>query len=228
MGRVVVALRARSLPGPRPLLLVGLGLIVVAVYVLALSRQSTYETWSPLVVGPLLVLVSLPILARQARRENDRTTLLVARSRPCPEVGRSHPPLLHDVRPVSRSQPTRLDITSGAADQRAIPRWDFPDRSGLAHELRTSSGSSHGDRRDGRRSLDAAAFLVFSWLAFWGLFLFYRAFTIAVPEGRRRSYAHLVFFLPALLFWPSSIGKESWMIFALGIGGIWHCSRSLR
>jgi hypothetical protein len=38
-----------------------------------------------------------------------------------------------------------------------------------------------------------------------------------VPEGRARTYARLVFFLPSLLFWPSSIGKEAWMMFALGI-----------
>jgi hypothetical protein len=61
------------------------------------------------------------------------------------------------------------------------------------------------------------AFLVFSWIAFWGLFLFYRAFTLAVPEGRRRTYARFVFFLPSLLFWPSSVGKEAWMLFGLGL-----------
>ena len=60
-------------------------------------------------------------------------------------------------------------------------------------------------------------FVFFSWLGFWGLFFFYRAFTIAVPLGRRRSYALLLFFLPSLVFWPSSIGKEAWMMFSLGI-----------
>ena len=61
------------------------------------------------------------------------------------------------------------------------------------------------------------AFLVFSWIGFWGLFLFYRAFTIAVPEGRRKTYARLVFFMPSLLFWSSSVGKEAWMLFGLGL-----------
>ena len=59
--------------------------------------------------------------------------------------------------------------------------------------------------------------VVFSWLGFWGLFFFYRAFTIAVPEGRRRSYAYLLFFLPSLVFWPSSIGKDAWMMFSMGM-----------
>ena len=61
-------------------------------------------------------------------------------------------------------------------------------------------------------------FLVFSWLAFWGLFLFHRAFAIAVPEGRSRDYSRLVLFWPSLLFWPSSIGKDAWMVLSLGTG----------
>jgi len=60
-------------------------------------------------------------------------------------------------------------------------------------------------------------FLVYSWLAFMGMFLFYRAFTMAVPEGRASTYGRLLFFLPSMIFWPSSIGKEAWMVFALGI-----------
>jgi hypothetical protein len=62
-----------------------------------------------------------------------------------------------------------------------------------------------------------AGFLLYSWLAFWGMFLLYQAFTIAVPDGNRRSYARLLFFLPSMLYWPSSIGKEAWMLFALGL-----------
>jgi hypothetical protein len=61
------------------------------------------------------------------------------------------------------------------------------------------------------------SFLVFSTLSFLGMFLFYRAFVEAAPEGRSRSYARLLFFLPSMLFWPSGTGKEAWMIFALGI-----------
>ena len=62
-----------------------------------------------------------------------------------------------------------------------------------------------------------AGFLVFAWLAFWGLFWFYRAFRLAVPEGRGRTYAALLFFLPSLVYWPSSIGKEAWLMFTLGM-----------
>ena len=49
------------------------------------------------------------------------------------------------------------------------------------------------------------------------MFYMYRAFTIAIPDGKKRSYARLLFFLPSMLYWPSSIGKEAWMLFALGL-----------
>jgi hypothetical protein len=62
-----------------------------------------------------------------------------------------------------------------------------------------------------------AAFLVFAWLGFLGLLLFWRAFLIAVPDGDSKRYLKLVLFLPSLLFWPSGISKEAWMVFSLGM-----------
>jgi hypothetical protein len=62
-----------------------------------------------------------------------------------------------------------------------------------------------------------AGFLLYAWLAFGGMFYLYRAFTIAVPDGRRRSYARLLFFVPSMLYWPSSIGKEAWMLLTIGV-----------
>src|SRR5205807_1126729 len=59
--------------------------------------------------------------------------------------------------------------------------------------------------------------LVYSWLGFWGLYFFYRAFRIGFPEGEARRYGYLIFFLPSLLFWTSSIGKDAWIMFSLGL-----------
>jgi hypothetical protein len=64
---------------------------------------------------------------------------------------------------------------------------------------------------------ELGSFFVFSWISFIGLYLFYRAFRIAYPEGNGRRYAMLVFFLPGLLYWPSSLGKEAWMVLAIGL-----------
>jgi hypothetical protein len=60
-------------------------------------------------------------------------------------------------------------------------------------------------------------FIFFSWLGFWGLLLFYRAFCIALPECDNFRYALLVFFMPSMIFWPSATGKDAWMMFALGL-----------
>lgn len=64
---------------------------------------------------------------------------------------------------------------------------------------------------------DVGGFLVFSWFSFWGLYFAHRAFVRACPTGDHYRYALLVFLLPSLLFWPSSIGKEAWMCLGLGV-----------
>jgi hypothetical protein len=60
-------------------------------------------------------------------------------------------------------------------------------------------------------------YLCYSWIGFWGLYLCYRAFRIAVPSADRRRYALLIFFLPSILFWTSAIGKEAWMLLGIGL-----------
>ena len=61
------------------------------------------------------------------------------------------------------------------------------------------------------------AFFVFAACAFWGAYLIYRALRVALPGGDHRRYALLVFLLPSLLYWPSSIGKESWLLLFVGV-----------
>jgi hypothetical protein len=63
----------------------------------------------------------------------------------------------------------------------------------------------------------ATAFLVFSLLGFVGMVLFVLALRLAVPEANHRRYTVLVLFLPSMVFWTSNLGKDSWMIFTLGL-----------
>lgn len=60
-------------------------------------------------------------------------------------------------------------------------------------------------------------FFLFATLAFIGQLLFYAAFRRSVPNGRLKIYAMGIFFLPSLVFWPSSVGKESLMMLFLGV-----------
>lgn len=60
-------------------------------------------------------------------------------------------------------------------------------------------------------------FVVFSALGFVGMFLIYRAVRIAAPEIDERRFALLLFFLPSMIFWPSSLGKETLMLLSIGL-----------
>jgi len=65
-----------------------------------------------------------------------------------------------------------------------------------------------------------AGFFVFASLAFWGAYLIYRSFRIALPKADHRRFALLIFLLPSMLYWPSSIGKESWLLLFVGVAAL--------
>jgi hypothetical protein len=60
-------------------------------------------------------------------------------------------------------------------------------------------------------------YVIFSFLAFLGSYYFYKAFSIAFPEGNKRFYAIIIFFLPSILFWANGIGKDSLIFFSMGL-----------
>jgi hypothetical protein len=62
-----------------------------------------------------------------------------------------------------------------------------------------------------------SGFMCFAFLGFVGMLFYWRAFRIAVPDGKTRRYAYLVLLLPSLVYWPSAIGKDAWMALTLGI-----------
>jgi hypothetical protein len=202
--------------------IVGAGYALLATFVvvtLVVMETSSYDIWSALIVGPLLILVSLPILAREAQRQGSRSVfhLLVLAL------------LLKLVGALLRYY-ADFEVYEGQTDaleyHEAGIQW--------AGWLVAGEFHAHGQDLSGTGFIEVATgvlyaitrptllggYLVYSWLAFWGLFFFYRAFVMAVPEGRSLSYAHLLFFLPSLIFWPSSIGKEAWMIFTLGLAAM--------
>jgi hypothetical protein len=194
-------------------------LIVIFITVLLFSMEtSTYDTWGGLLVGPVLFLISLPILNRQAVREGNRSLFWLLVAALVVKLGGAL--IFHSV---------AYDLYGGLAD--AVGYHE--EAAELAEQFRVGDYDT-GVEINGTNFIKYVAgalytiigttkfggYLFFSWLGFWGLFLFYRAFTIAVPEGRARTYARLVFFLPSLAFWPSAIGKEAWMLLALGIAAI--------
>jgi hypothetical protein len=174
------------------------------------------QVWGTSLVVAAVMGVSIPLLTRQARRERDRSILrLLVFALVVKLLGGV---LRHFV---------AFNVYGGIADAADYHQW------GVKLAAQFWEGNFHTGL-DSLSSTDfvrfltgiiytvigpnqLGGFLVFSWLGFWGLFMFYRAFQLCIPDGATRTYAKLVFFLPSLVFWPSSIGKEAWMMFALGI-----------
>jgi hypothetical protein len=199
-----------------------LGLIGIALLVSAFGwavNTGDYYTWGALVIGPGLLLVTLPLARHVAAVEDDPALVKII----------MWALTLKLLAAVVRYW-VAFEVYGGSADAAIYIRegglYAERIRAGdLAYDA-TVGGSSgtHFIRQltgyvfalTGTSAI--GGFLVFAWLSFWGLYLFYRAFRIGVPHGQHRRYALLVFFLPSLLYWPSSIGKEAWMLFTLGLG----------
>ena len=71
-----------------------------------------------------------------------------------------------------------------------------------------------------------SGFLVFAFIAFLGQLLFYAAFRPALPDSKLKLYAIAILFVPSVVFWPASIGKDSLMMLFLGLA-IYGASRLL-
>ena len=205
--------------GKRGPVVAAVGIVAAAalVAVFSILPQSTpYDIWGALFLGPILIVITLPMLSRQARREGDRRLFwllvaalalkligAIARFYVGEEVyGGVADATGYHGDGIEISERFRSGIFDTGLD--SLTKTDFISFfTGLVY---TFIGPSM-----------LAGFMFYSWLAFLGLFLFYRAFTLAIPDGRNRLYACLLFFLPSLLYWPSSIGKEAWMMLTLGI-----------
>jgi hypothetical protein len=177
--------------------------------------SSTSEATGALVLGVLLFVVSLPVLARAARSQGDRTLfwLLTAALGLKLLGGFANYLVAYEV--YGGVADAQYYHDAGRTLAPSILAGNVPDLDPIVgtNFIKLFTGWIYS--LVGPNPL--SGFLVYSWLAFWGMLCFYKAFVIAVPEGRRRTYFFVLFFLPSMLFWPSAIGKEAWMVFALGI-----------
>ena len=178
--------------------------------------HTSYDTWGGVLVGMAVTAVCLPLVLRVAKTETDAR--------------------------VARLLPWAFVLKLGASLVRLVVAFGVYDGVADANTYHLAGESLGPMYRGGDFSADLGpfigggfikaltgavyaltgatklgGFIIFSALGFWGLYFFYRAFCLACPEGDRWRYALLVFFLPSMLFWPSSIGKESWMTLSLGV-----------
>jgi hypothetical protein len=198
----------------------GLGLVGVAIggaSVAWLVGTSSYDLWGAAVIAPALLVLSLPIFHRMARETDDDLLFLIL---VCALLVQFAGALLRYY--------TSFVLYGGSADAGVYHQWGVQLSTSFRQGSFDLGGLRSGLGTDFIRILTGAVytitgptllggFMVFAWIAFWGQVLFYRAFVRAVPSGRKRRYALIVFFAPTLAFWPSTIGKEAWMVFTLGL-----------
>jgi hypothetical protein len=194
-------------------------LAVAAAYLLVMGytmAHTDYRDWGIFIVGPILLVISIPMLRAATRREDDVRMrrliywafvlkLLTAVPRYLVAFvlydGGTDAVSYHDV--GSTFAPTLRGF--------AIPEYEGDLVGTTFMELLTG----------GLYALVGPTFLggylFFTWLAFWGTYLCYRGFRRALPEGNGRTYALLLFLWPSLLYWPSGIGKEAVMMPCIGL-----------
>ncbi len=204
----------------RPIVLAGVGLLLAIPLVLVvLDGRAPTGPGSAMVVALALFAGSAPALALVARRDGDRTLfgfLLVALAA---KLGGAFARYYLTSAAYGGFADAAMYDNAGrewvAALRAGRPVWvaDVLANFGAGTKaLSTITGVVY--TAAGRNML--TGFVVFSWLGFWGLLMAYRAFRVGVPGGDHRRYRLLLFFLPSLVFWPSSIGKDAWMQLTLG------------
>lgn len=192
--------------------MIGLGVIGVLVF---LALRPDASDVAPLLIGPALFVVSMPLLRKEAARAGDPGLLRVL------QFGLAFKLLAALARYVITYQVYSGADASGYFGAGVRMARSF--RSGVfVTDLPSLTGTDFIRFLSGvvytlLPSSLLGGFLLFAWIGFWGQVLFLRAYRLAVPEGRLRTYAYLVLFLPSLAYWTSSIGKEAWMLLALGV-----------
>jgi hypothetical protein len=195
----------------------GIALLFIVVVIMATLFHAGYDLLVAVILAAVLFGISIPALVHQARREQNpafATFLMLAL-------------VLKLVGSMLRYG-VSLGIYGGRTDANSYWAQGLTIGPALRHgslagvHILGSSGTNFirfisGVTVAGIGPSLLGGYIFFSWIGFWGLFFFYRAFSIAVPEGRRRLYAYLVFLLPSLIFWPSGVGKEAWMVMGLGL-----------
>jgi hypothetical protein len=194
------------------------GLALVAAYLALLAygmRDWPYDRWMLLILAPLLVVAGMSIIVAVTRHDIVPLTRLVIVAFVV-KLASSFVRYFVTVDIYGTGDSLRYD-RNGATIANSFHAGDLP----LSGLVPTQTGTPFVDGFTGllytlTGPSRLGGFLVFSWLSFFGLFLFLRAALLGLPEGDHRRYALLVLFLPSMLFWPSSIGKEALMMLALG------------
>jgi hypothetical protein len=212
----------RRMPMPRTAELTkvmwfGLATVYIGVITVGMTRIS-YDVWGGLVLIPVLGAITLPLMRRIMRREDPDMVNLITLAFVVKMFGTVvRYVVTFAVYGYGDSSEYHL---SGARLAQGF--WTGKFSEVMQVEVPNFIGTEFIRFTTGLLYIVTGptlfgGFVAYAVLSFWGLFFFYRAVRLAFPDADHVRYAKLLFFLPSLLYWPSSIGKDSWMLFTIGL-----------
>ena len=211
---VAGAARGRHPAWAVSILLLG-GIAYVGLFVSAVVSADS-ELLQGLTIAPILFACTIPIALRVAKSEGDpsfATIILAGASAKLLMAyvqfqiaynyydGQVDAAQYHDVGSALAPAYRRLDFTTNIGQ--LVGTGYVKVIAGLVYAIVGTSG--------------VAGFMVFGWFGFLGLVLLARAFRIGIPNGDHRRYMIALLFLPSLLYWPATIGKEALMLLGIGL-----------
>ncbi|HEY8546796.1 MAG TPA: hypothetical protein VIL36_17165 [Acidimicrobiales bacterium] len=193
-----------------------------ALYIIAMSlgmRSLSYDIWGALVIGPILATLTLPLLRKSVVRDDPTMVNLISAAFVAKMIGACLRYYL-----TFKLYGDNADAIGyhGGGSRLALAFWEGNFAEMYAEEVPDLMGTEFLRLTTGLLYIVTGptmlgGFLVYALLSFLGLYWCYRALRTAFPEADHRRYAWLLFFLPSLLYWPSSIGKEAWMLCTIGL-----------
>jgi hypothetical protein len=206
------------------------GLVSILGYVGFLAWAAYYESynvWGSMLVIPILIALNLPFVLAAAKRQGDRTIgWLIG-------IGFGLKLLSSFVRYYVTFVMYAGEGDANSYNVYAAYNYELWRAGHLVWEQDSSGLTGTAFLKGVTTAVytvigpaPMAGFIVFALMAYWGVYLIFRAFQVSMPFADQRRYAYLIFLLPSLLYWPSSIGKEPWLMpfvgaFALGVAKLW-------
>jgi hypothetical protein len=203
----------RTSPGIGPLVVL-VAVVTVPLGLALMLDGTTYDTWGAFVWAPVLLALAFPLCRWVADRTGE------------PEIaGFLFFAAALKLVGGACARYYMVDAVYGAGDSfrydDAAAELVEPFRRGVFENLGEITGTRFIEIVDGIvqaiiGQTMVGSFLVFSGFAFVGLCLLYLAFCEALPNGDRVIYRRLLFLTPTLWFWPSSVGKEAFLMLCIG------------
>lgn len=177
--------------------------------------RSDYDTWGGFIWGPVTLGIAYVVARWTARRTGERSLVRFL-------MGAA---VLKIIVGSLARYVVIYDLYDGLAD---AGRYDDaaadlvqPFRQGMFEELGKISGTRFVEVLNGIvqaviGETELGSFFVFSLFGFVGMCLVYVAFCEALPNSDRRLFRMLLYLTPTMWFWPSSVGKEAFLLLCVG------------